>query len=47
MTLAITFAKSLLIVVIQGKLWYYDRIERQKSVSNGVKWEISDFIKLP
>jgi hypothetical protein len=40
-TLAIKFAKSLLIVVIRGKFWYYDRIERQKSVLSGVEWEIS------
>lgn len=39
MTLAIKFANSLLIVVIRGKFWYYDRIERQKSVSDCVKWE--------
>jgi len=39
-TLAIKFPKSLLIVVIRGKFWYYDKTERQKTVSNGIKWEI-------
>jgi hypothetical protein len=30
------------IVEIELKCWHYDIIEKQESVSNGVKWGISD-----
>jgi hypothetical protein len=44
-------ARRLLVYLAGQRALHYpyndDRIERQKSASNGVKWEISDFIKLP